>query len=45
MEFIGRQRELAVLDSELRVTAFGVGETGELFVADLNGGIYRVRVD
>jgi glucose/arabinose dehydrogenase len=34
-----------VLDSELRVTAFGVSETGELYVADLNGGIYRVRVD
>jgi glucose/arabinose dehydrogenase len=33
-----------VLDSELRVTAFGVSETGELLVADLNGGIYRVRV-
>jgi glucose/arabinose dehydrogenase len=34
-----------VLDSELRVTAFGVSETGELYAADLNGAIYRVRVD
>lgn len=38
-----RSREL--LDSDLNISSFGEDEAGELYVADLNGGIYQVVID
>jgi glucose/arabinose dehydrogenase len=34
-----------VLDSGLSVSSFGADEDGELYLADIGGGIYRVLVD
>jgi glucose/arabinose dehydrogenase len=34
-----------VLDSGLSISSFGTGEDGELYLADIGGGIYRVVVD
>ena len=40
---LGRYAPRIVLDSGLSISSFGVGEDGELYVADLSGGgIYRV---
>jgi glucose/arabinose dehydrogenase len=38
-----RSREL--LDSSLNVSSFGEDQAGELYVVDLNGGVYRVVVE
>jgi len=41
----GRWRIDELLDSDLSISSFGEDEAGEVYVADLDGGVYRVGVE
>jgi hypothetical protein len=38
----GRIHRVQVQDTSLNISSFGEGVTGEVYVADLNGGVYRL---
>ncbi len=38
----GRWQVTRLLDSDLMISTFGEDEAGELYVADINGGVYRI---